>query len=72
MEPSTDIPAEFFQSLTDAEWRAILDRKGVLDRRLCRRLWAMLGRTDRPPDSVTLYFNREDIMREFPPLDKMH
>lgn len=64
-----NIPPEFWQTLSDAEYASIGER-GTLNRRLCRRLWAMLGRTDKSPHQLMIMFDREDVMREFPPITK--
>lgn len=67
-----NVPPEFFKSLSEDEKKEIVESDGILNRRLCRRLWAMQSRTDKPPHRLRLFFSSEDIMREFPPFEKMH
>ena len=67
-----DVPKEFFQCLSDDEWQDLCEHDGRLNRKLCRRLWRMLGRTDPPPHQLLMLLDREDVMRMFPPRDKQH
>ena len=38
-----------------------------LDVRQCYRMWRFLGRTDKPPRSITIELSREDFEKMFPP-----
>lgn len=64
----TDIPPAFWKTLTKEEFLGIC-KNSELNRRLCRRLWAMEGRTDKPPRKLMVLLNVEDVMRVFPPKD---
>jgi len=66
-----DIPPEFWKGLTDKEFASICETS-ALNRRLCKRLYRMMGRTDPPPDKMLVLLNREDVMRLFPPKEKQH
>ena len=56
------IPAEFWRSLTNDEFLRVM-RAGKLDRRLCKRV-AKLSRWTGPiPNSMAIYFRRDDIER---------
>ena len=66
-----DIPSQFFKTITDKEWHVVM-QTGELNSKLCKRLWAMQGRTDKPPDFLTLLFKKEDMLRVFPPYSDMH
>ena len=59
------IPVEFWKSLSDEEWNKVL-MTSTIDRRLCRRLWALLGRVDKAPHQVSVFVNKDDLMRQFP------
>lgn len=63
------IPAEFWDKkhMSLKQFMAIA-RRGYLNHAECLKLWAMLGRTDRPPDKLQVMLKAEDVMREFPPL----
>ena len=44
----------------------IFRTKGYLNRRQCRSLWQWLGRTDRVPKRLDIYFKMEDLDRLYP------
>lgn len=58
------IPGSFFKTLTDAEWSKVR-LTSALDAELCRRLWAMEGRTDNPPKCMILAVDRAEFERVF-------
>ena len=43
----------------------------TLSRSQCRELWRWLGRDDKPPTKLWVMLNREDVMRAFPPKEKV-
>lgn len=59
------IPREFWWDHDMA--KDIIDRNGKLNRRECRVLWEVLGRTDRVPKSLQVYVNAEDAYAMSPP-----
>ena len=60
-----NIPPSFNALLTDEDWNEIcVTSKFNADQ--CRRLWEHLGRTDDPPTSLTIYANRDDVLRLWP------
>jgi hypothetical protein len=70
--PGIIIPPAFWRALPLTDFRKFCDAGGVLNRKQCRLLWVMLGRTDKPPRSMTILFNREEVMRAFPAKPEMH
>lgn len=66
------IPAEFWQSMTEADWESFFDLGGALNREQCLRLWKMLGLKDKPPPKMRVLFKAEDVMRAFPPRETLH
>jgi hypothetical protein len=59
------IPKEFWQSLSEKEWRRV-EATGTLDAKLCKRLWVMEGKTEPPPRRLGILVRTEDVKREFP------
>lgn len=56
------LPPEFWKTLSKEEDKEIFET-GMLNYRLCKRLWAMLGRTDQPPHKLMVLVREEDLMR---------
>lgn len=60
-----NIPPEFWKSLTEEEFFKVCETS-QLNHTLTKKLWAMLGRTDQPPNVMTVVLNAADVMRAFP------
>jgi len=56
------IPPAFWRSLSESEVNALF-AGAKLNRGQCIRLWEMLGREDRPPESAEIEVNFADIER---------
>lgn len=61
MHDLRSIPAEFWKTLSDEEWNEALF-SSRLNRRLCRRLWSLEGRTDKPPHSLDIFINKKQLI----------
>jgi hypothetical protein len=48
-----NMPKEFWVGLTEEDWKSVFDTGG-LNAKLCKRLWAMQGRTDPPPKRLKI------------------
>ena len=55
-----DIPRRFWRENTGDYLN------GRLNRKQCARLYKMLGRTDAPPKSLTVYVNKDDLLEMAP------
>ena len=59
------IPASFWQTVGDDEMMLLFENNGVLNHGQCIRLFEHLGRKDTPPQSITVMFKTEDVLRVF-------
>jgi hypothetical protein len=57
-----NIPVEFWRSMSEEESLEVV-RRGGMTKKQIRRLWAFLGRTDKPPPKMELMVNRVDMER---------
>jgi hypothetical protein len=59
------VPKEFWGLLSDEEFHRLCEGEPLTDKRLIKQLWAMCGRTSKPPTCVDFVFERkkfEDFM----------
>jgi hypothetical protein len=59
------IPASFWDLITEEEF-AQLCLSSTLNTRQTRKLWKHLGRTDKPPASVDIAVNADDVKKLWP------
>lgn len=63
MAPKTlTIPPQFWGTLTPAEFSQICEDNG-LNAAMCKRLWAMQGRVDKPPDHLEVWVKKAELDR---------
>ena len=70
-DPDFNIPPKFWQSLTDEEYREICDTS-ELNRKMCRRLWAIMGYATRPPHRLLVLLKADDVKRLLPGNHQIH
>lgn len=59
------IPAAFWKVLSKRDQRRIMETS-TLDAEDCATLWALLGRTDDPPQQMEVHVKADDVMRLWP------
>lgn len=65
------IPAEFWRSMNENEFRELILSGGTIRGKFLERLWKILCRTDAmPADGIEVMVKKEDVMRVFPPRKK--
>jgi len=57
------MPPEFWRKVTKAEMKRVWANDGILDAKLCKKLWRILGRTDKPPQRLEVLINKDDLER---------
>jgi hypothetical protein len=61
------VPARFWKTFTEAEFRELAERDGWLNEAECARLWRMQDRNDPPPKQLQMVFRKDEILKVFPP-----
>jgi hypothetical protein len=61
------VPPEFWNLLSDDQFHRLCQGEPLTNKRLIKRLWKMVGRSDKPPEFLDFVFDRkqfEDLLAQ--------